>query len=264
MFKVQSIKINVHNQEDRQIHLFDDETGIPMELGFKPGRITTGFCCNATLRMFDYYGREIQIDDSIAEFIEQTGRLWLNEDQETFLVKLKDGSFAIASVVYYYSHSGGRKQKWIEYNSRLNPEYANKLLGQIWLEPKSRRIFRSYDRNVVKDSCIGYFLEKIDQNPKEYWLLDTDSGETIIYRTTDDSLLPLAFFPDASFTNCIIEGPVTGLSNFTFDKDRRGFTCFAEINGETRKFGTSLDIIDRYFLFTKKKIAYASLPLIYM
>ena len=264
MFKAESIIINVHDKKNRQILLVDDKTGEQTMLSFKPGRITTSFVENSKERLFDYYGREIQIDDSIAEIIEQTGHFWINCDQECFLVRLKNDMFAIASVNYYYSHSGGHKQKLIEYNSELNPEHWKDGIGQIWLEPTDRiDAIRSYDKDIIKNSCIGYWLDNISEEPEKYWLLNLVDNDVFVYNMFNNTPLYKVIFDDSLLTDVVAHG-YASFSGLSFHQDKQSLIGFVRIGEETIKVGTNLEIIKYYLTKTNETLLFRGLPLFCM
>lgn len=254
LFKVQNIKVNVHDVNDRQLFLIDDVTGEQKEVSFMSDRLTVSLIDEENERLFDYYGREIQIDPKIAKIIECTGRQrysLCNTDQENFLVQLKDGHYAIAAVHYYCAHSGGHKQRLLsEYSSSVNLESGSDI-GSVWLECRERFILNSFDKNIIKESCVGYFLTKINREPENYWLLNTIDGESFIYDVCYDRHIWKDVFSDSTLDELVAwgDGPFMCAK---FSRDKRSMNCSVKIDGKTVKVMTDVNAIDKFLLLYGK------------
>ena len=104
----------------RKLIIKDTESGREYDVPFEKGNLTAKFGGY----MFDYYGRNIEIDESIRYVIEKAGR-WqpYNTDVEAFLVEKKDGKWCIAYLHYYEELKDGRRSPVVRYTSELNPSF---------------------------------------------------------------------------------------------------------------------------------------------
>lgn len=107
----------------RFIVLEDYKTGEKVEVPFEKNALTAIY----KNRMFDIYGRELEIDPSIVTIIERVGRYsFYNTDVETYLVENEDGEKRIAHVNYYYeSETGDFREDCVRYVSDFNPLFSS-------------------------------------------------------------------------------------------------------------------------------------------
>ena len=135
-------------------------------------------------KLYDWYGRKVELDDNIAQIIEfYSGSSFNNEAHEQFIVRKKDGRLAIARLRYRYSEAQHSSIP-VEHKDIL----TGRMLGRTPVLECEKYDFYSIDRTILLEPVFETLIKNIGKELTVFYDVRKghESYHTVIRRRGND------------------------------------------------------------------------------